>query len=286
VRRRWKFAHASAAAGEAWSSPESDVVFIATRHDSHARLAEAALRAGRAVFVEKPLALDEPTLERVETVLRATAGRLAVGFNRRFAPSLLWGLDALGENRAGLRFLCRVNAGALPEHHWLLDPQIGGGRLLGEVCHFLDLARFVAASDPVEIEARGLDGAEHAHTGAGPQSYGIEVTFQNGASAGIEYLSGGDPSLPKERIEIHRTGVSIVLDDFQAASIHRGGKRRVKRWAARDKGHRALVHAFLDAVRTGAPTPIPEEESLTSTAMTLAAARSLRENRPLPREEW
>ena len=286
VRRRWGFASAGAAAGEAWSSPESDVVFIATRHDSHARLAEAALRAGRAVFVEKPLALDEQGLERVETVLRATAGRLTVGFNRRFAPSLRWALDALGEHRAGLRFLCRVNAGALPEHHWLLDPEIGGGRLLGEVCHFLDLARFVAASEPVEIGARGLDGAEHAHTGAGPQSYRIDVRFQNGASAGIEYLSVGDPSLPKERIEIHRAGVSIVLDDFQAASIHRGGKRRVRRWAARDKGHRALVRAFLDAVRTGARTPIPEEESLTSTAMTLAAARSLRENRSLSREDW
>jgi predicted dehydrogenase/threonine dehydrogenase-like Zn-dependent dehydrogenase len=286
VRRRWNFALAGASAAEAWSSPESDVVFIATRHDSHACLAEAALRAGRAVFVEKPLALDQPSLERVETALRATAGRLVVGFNRRFAPSLRWALDALGEHRAGLRFLCRVNAGALPEHHWLLDPEIGGGRLLGEVCHFLDLARFVAASEAVEIEAHGLDGAEHAHAGAGPQSFRIEVRFGNGASAGIEYLSGGDPSLAKERIEIHRTGVSIVLDDFQAASIHRGGKRRVKRWAARDKGHRALVHAFLEAVRTGASTPIPEEESLASTAMTLAAARSLRENRPLPREEW
>ena len=286
VRRRWGFASAGAAAAEAWSSPESDVLFIATRHDSHARLAEAALRAGRAVFVEKPLALDQPSLERVETVLRATAGRLMVGFNRRFAPSLRWALDALGEHRAGLRFLCRVNAGALPEHHWLLDPEIGGGRLLGEVCHFLDLARFVAASEPAEVLACGLDGPEHAHAGAGPQSYRIEVRFENGASAGIEYLSGGDPSLPKERIEIHRTGVSIVLEDFQAASVHRGGKRRAKRWAARDKGHRTCVRAFLESVRTGAPTPIPEEESLTSTAMTLAAARSLRENRPLRREEW
>jgi predicted dehydrogenase/threonine dehydrogenase-like Zn-dependent dehydrogenase len=286
VRGRWNFALAGAAAAEAWCSPESDVVFIATRHDSHARLAEAALRAGRAVFVEKPLALDGSGLERVETVLRATAGRLMVGFNRRFAPSLGWALEALGENRAGLRFLCRVNAGALPEDHWLLDPEIGGGRLLGEVCHFLDLARFVAGSEPVEIEARGLDGAEHAHAGRGPQSYRVEIAFANGASAGIDYVSGGDPSLPKERIEIHRSGVSIVIDDFRAASVHRGGKRRVKRWASRDKGHRAEVLAFLDAVRAGAPTPIPEEESLTSTAMTLAAARSLRENRSLRREEW
>jgi len=283
VRRRWGFESASAAASEAWASPESDVVFIATRHDTHARLAEEALRAGRAVFVEKPLALDAASLDRVETVLRATAGRLVVGFNRRFAPSLRWALDALGLNRAGLRFLCRVNAGALPDRHWLLDSEIGGGRLLGEVCHFLDLACHVAASPPVEVLARALDAG--AHSGA-PQSYRVEVAFSNGASAGIDYLAGGDLSLPKERIEIHRSGVSIVLDDFRTASIHRAGTRSVKRWASRDKGHAGLVRAFLEAVRAGAPTPIPEEASLTSTALTLAAARSLRENRPLERNAW
>jgi polar amino acid transport system substrate-binding protein len=285
VRQRWGFAAASAAASEAWSSPESDVLFIATRHDSHARLVEAALRAGRAVFVEKPLAIEAAGLERVETVLRATAGRLMVGFNRRFAPSLRWGLEALGENRAGLRFLCRVNAGALPEGHWLLDPEIGGGRLLGEVCHFLDLAYFVAASEPVEIQARGLDAAAHTRA-QGIQSYRVEVSFANGATAGIDYVSGGDPSLPKERIEIHRSGVSIVIDDFRSASIHRAGKRRAKRWASRDKGHQAEVRAFLEAVRTGSATPIPEEESLTTTRMTLAAARSLQEGRALRKEEW
>jgi len=283
VRRRWNFAAASATASDAWSTAESDVLFIATRHDSHARLAEAALRAGRAVFVEKPLSLDAAGLDRVETVLRATAGRLMVGFNRRFAPSLRWTLEALGENRAGLRFLCRVNAGALPERHWLLDPEIGGGRLLGEVCHFLDLARFVASSEPVEIQARGLDGDAHAR---GHQSYRIEVAFENGASAGIDYLSGGDASLAKERIEIHRSGVSIVIEDFRSASIHRAGKRTVKRWASRDKGHQGEVRAFLEAVRAGAPTPIPEEESLTTTRLTLAAARSIQENRALKRGEW
>jgi predicted dehydrogenase/threonine dehydrogenase-like Zn-dependent dehydrogenase len=283
VRSRWSFDAAGASASEAWSSPDSDVVFIATRHDSHADFAEAALRAGRAVFVEKPLALDATGLARVGTVLLATSGRLMVGFNRRFAPATRWALEALGENRAGLRFLCRVNAGALPETHWLLDPEIGGGRLLGEVCHFLDLACFFAASPPVEVHARGLDNGAHA---AGNQSFRIEAAFENGATAGIDYLSGGDVSLAKERIEIHRTGVSIVIDDFRSASFHRAGKRRAKRWATRDKGHGAEVRAFLESVRTGAPTPIPEEESLVSTAMTLAAARSIRERRPLARREW
>jgi predicted dehydrogenase len=219
----------------------------------------------------------------VETVLRATAGRLMVGFNRRFAPSLRWALEALGAHRAGLRFLCRVNAGALPASHWLLDSEIGGGRLLGEVCHFLDLACFVAASPPIEVHARALDSGSRAH---GPQSYRVEIAFSNGATAGIDYLADGALSLAKERIEIHRSGVSIVLEDFRSATLHRGGTRQVKRWPSRDKGHASEIRAFLEAVRSGGPTPIPEEESLTTTALTLAAARSLRENRALGRETW
>jgi predicted dehydrogenase len=135
----------------------------------------------------------------------------------------------------------------------------------------------------VSIDARALDTAgEHGH-----ESFHIEIAFANGASAGIDYLSRGDASLAKERIEIHRSGLSIVIDDFRTATLHRGGKRAtVKRWKGRDKGHQAQVRAFLEAVRTGASTPIPEEESLRSTALTLAAVMSLREGRAVRRDEW
>ncbi len=283
AKSRGGFQSAGTNAGEAIAAPDSKIIFIATRHDSHARYAEAALMAGRAVFVEKPLALSSIELDRIAQLIRATQGRLMVGFNRRFAPATQWALEALGPNRAGLRFLYRVNAGHLPENHWILDPEIGGGRLLGEGCHFLDLACFAAQSAPLEVHARALD---HATSTSGPQSFRIEIAFANGATAGIEYLSGGDSSLGKERIEIHRSGTSVVIDDFRSVSAHRNGKRRTKRWGARDKGHRAEVRAFLEAVRSGAPTPIPEEESIRTTALTLAAARSVREGRPLRREEW
>jgi predicted dehydrogenase/threonine dehydrogenase-like Zn-dependent dehydrogenase len=286
ARRRAGFRAAGTSAADAIDDPQTEVVFIATRHDSHARYAELALRANKAVFVEKPLALNATELDRVATVIRATQGRLMVGFNRRFAPATRWALEQLGANseaRAGLRFLCRVNAGALPHHHWLLDPDTGGGRLLGEGCHFIDLACFVAGAAPSRIHASALDSP---HLDAGHQSFRIEIEFTNGATAGIDYLAGGDASLPKERIEIHRSGTSIVIDDFRSASVHRAGRRRTKTWASRDKGHNAEVRAFLDAVRTGARTPIPEEESFLSTALTLAAARSIREARPLERKEW
>src|SRR6185503_6164155 len=261
----------------------TEVVFVATRHDTHAHWVEAALRAHKAVFVEKPLALRPGDYERIATIQRATQGRIMVGFNRRFAPATLWALDALGSDRAELRLTYRINAGALPGHHWLLDPDTGGGRLIGEACHFIDYACFLADSLPVSIDARALDAAgEHGH-----ESFHIEIAFANGASAGIDYLSRGDASLAKERIEIHRSGLSIVIDDFRSATLHRGGKRAaLKRWKGRDKGHQAQVRAFLEAVRTGGSTPIPEEESLRSTALTLAAVMSLRAGRAIRRDEW
>lgn len=272
ARRRWGFRAAATAAQESWQDTGVDVVFIATRHDTHAAFTDAALRNGKAVFVEKPLALTEEELARVATTTHATGGRFMVGFNRRFAPALAWALDAIGSDRSGLRFLCRVNAGPLPHDHWLLDPDKGGGRLLGEGCHFIDLACHVAGAVPVGIAARRLDAGV-----APPQDFSIDLAFANGATASIEYISSGDPSLPKERFEFHRSGVSVVLEDFLKAVAHRAGRVRRKSWSVRDKGHRSEVRAFLEAVRAGGPTPIPEEESLRSTALTLAAARSIRE---------
>jgi predicted dehydrogenase/threonine dehydrogenase-like Zn-dependent dehydrogenase len=283
ARSRAGFRRALANTQEALSAPDASVIFIATRHDSHARYAEQSLRAGKAVFVEKPLALTAAELTAVIGALEATQGRLMVGFNRRFAPATRWALEHLGANRDGLRFLARINAGPLPHDHWTLDPESGGGRLLGEGCHFLDLATYMAGSRPVQVHAVALDRAE---PGRVSQSFHIEIAYENGATAGVEYVAQGDMALPKERFEIHRAGTSVVIDDFRQVEYVRGGKRTVRRWAARDKGHRAEVAEFLEAVRSGGPTPIPEQQSIESTALTLAAARSIREARPLRRDDW
>ena len=148
-----------------------------------------------------------------------------------------------------------MNAGPLPHHHWLLDSETGGGRLLGEGRHFIDLACFVAGkSDPVEsTRARSTPRT----TRRGTQSYRIELAFANG-DCGFHRISvDGDASLAKERIEIHRSGTSIVIDDFRSASLHRGGRGAASSRASRDKGHRAEVRAFLEAVRTGGSDPHP-----------------------------
>jgi len=283
TRRRAGFRRAGTDANAAIESPGTEIVFIATRHDSHARYVEAALLANRAVFVEKPLALEPAELDRIATAVRATQGRLMVGFNRRFAPAIRVASEALGSNRSGLRMLYRINAGALPANHWLLDREVGGGRLIGEGCHFIDLACLVAGTPASAIQAWPL---ESAASSAPPQAFRIEIAFENGASTGIEYLSSGDPALPKERIEIHRSGLSIVIDDFRSIEVYRGSRCKAHRWGKRDKGHRAEVQAFLDAVKTGAPTPIAEEESIASTALTFAAARSMLEARLIRREEF
>ena len=281
ARKRWKFESATADAAKALTDPGAEIVFIATRHDTHAAFADAALRANRAVFVEKPLAITQEGLERVATTVRATSGRLMVGFNRRFAPATIWAAERLGPDRGGIRFLCRVNAGPLPSDHWLLDPEIGGGRLLGEACHFIDLACHLIQSEPVEVLGRDRDAGRGMRTA---QDFAVEISFANGSTAMIEYVSSGDPSLAKERFEIHRQGLSLVIEDFRKAECYRAGKVARTKWPTRDKGHRAEVRAFLEAVRTGTPTPIPEEESLRSTALTLAAARSMREGRAVPWE--
>ena len=281
VRKRWKFASAGTDVPSTLADTEAEITFIATRHDTHAQFAEAALRANRAVFVEKPLAITEEGLDRVATTLRATSGRLMVGFNRRFAPAITWAIERLGPDRGGIRFLCRVNAGALPADHWLLDPEIGGGRLLGEACHFIDLACHVVGSEPVEVLGRSRDPMRDMRPA---QDFGVEISFVNGSTAMIEYISSGDPSLAKERFEIHRQGMSLVIEDFRKAECYRAGRVSRVKWPTPDKGHRAEVRAFLEAVRTGAPTPIPEEESIRSTALTLAAARSMREGRPISLE--
>lgn len=283
ARSRAGFRRAGTDAIAAIESPFTEVVFIATRHDSHASYVEAALLAGRAVFVEKPLALKPADLDRIATTVRATQGRLMVGFNRRFAPATRIAVEALGSNRAGLRMLYRINAGALPADYWLLDPEVGGGRLIGEGCHFIDLACLVAGVSASTIQAWPL---QPAGGPAPPQDFRIEIAFENGASAGIEYIASGDSALPKERIEIHRSGLSIVIDDFRSAEVYRGSRCKAHRWGKRDKGHRAEIEAFLDAVKTGAPTPIAEEESIASTALTFAAARSMREARPVRGEEF
>lgn len=237
------FAKAATDAAEVLEDDSISTVFIATRHDIHADLAVRALEAGKHVFVEKPLALTHDELDRVMAAARSSGGLLTVGFNRRFAPMVVEARKLL---QGPAQIVYRINAGPLPADSWLTGAQ-GGGRIAGEVCHFVDTLSALAGADPI---------AWHGLTDpATPDSIAASLRFADGTIGSILYSTTGDPSLPKERIEALANGVAFIIDDFSELTIHQGGKSKRRR-ASQDKGQRALVAAFLAARRGGEP-PIP-----------------------------
>jgi predicted dehydrogenase/threonine dehydrogenase-like Zn-dependent dehydrogenase len=267
VAKRFAFDRA-ATVEEVIADPGVDAVVIATRHSSHAALVVEALKAGKAVFVEKPLALSPEELAQVEDALDSNS-LLMVGFNRRFAP-LVQRLRAELEGGTDLVLTMRVNAGPLPDDHWLHDPADGGGRLLGEGCHFVDLLATLARAAPVSAHAVAVP--QPGRPIAASDTFSAHFRFQD-AVASLSYSGGGDPRMPKERLEVLGSGVSAVLDDFRKLEVWRRGKRREWR-STHDKGHLAEIAAFVAAVR-GEADPPAIDSYLVSTRMTLALALSL-----------
>jgi predicted dehydrogenase len=274
VANRFGFERA-AAADEVLADETIDAVVIATRHSNHAALAAQALHAGKAVFVEKPLALTEKQLADIEEALGG--GLLMVGFNRRFAPLT----ERLRDTLDGVptpSLLARVNAGPLPDDHWLHDPDEGGGRLLGEGCHFVDLLGHLAPAPVVSVHAFATPHPQRPLECA--DDFTITLRFAGGAIGTVVYSGSGDPRLPKERVEAFGGGVAAALDDFHRLEIFRGGKRSVTK-TRQNKGHRAELARFVAAVRSEAEAPDPAS-FLHSTRATLAAVESLRTG--VPRE--
>ncbi len=270
VASRYGFARTAESADQILGDDGIDAVVIATRHCSHAELATAGLRAGKSVFVEKPLALDRDGLAAVGEALTPDSV-LMVGFNRRFAPLIKRLREAIG-SAPGAAFSVRVNAGALPRDHWLNDPEDGGGRLLGEGCHFVDLLAHLAGEPPVTVYAiavpRANRPAECSETLTGV------LRFPGGRVGTLVYAGDGDPRLPKERIEAFGAGTSAVLDDFRRLEIYRRGSRAVTK-SAQNKGHRAEIAAFI-AAASGRVEPPDIGSYLASTSASLALAESLR----------
>jgi predicted dehydrogenase len=267
------FSYMAGSADEILADPEIQAGVTATRHDEHARLATEALRAGKAVFVEKPLALDDDSLDEVLGAA-AAGGLLMVGFNRRFAPATEF-LRARLARTGGARVVqVRVNAGAVPADSWVHDLEVGGGRLIGEGCHFVDLALYLAGSPAVEVTSRALGGADPA---ARLQD-NVQVTLHcaDGSLASVLYTSKGDTRSGKERVEVFAGGATGVIDDFRRAEYWPGSGRRARWRGTQDKGHSAELAAFIRAVREGSAAPISLAELENSSRATLRAAAALR----------
>jgi polar amino acid transport system substrate-binding protein len=266
---RHGFAHAVSDPREILDDEAINVAFIATRHDSHAELAARALAAGKAVFVEKPLAL---TREQLDAVSAAGVGQLMVGFNRRFSPHTQRVRAAFADVAGGLVINIRVNAGAIPATSWIHDPASGGGRWLGEGCHFVDLAQAIAGSRPERVYAVGLGMPDPASKLR--DNLCVTLEHANGSIATIVYTSKGDMALGKERIEVFGGGMSAVIDDFLTTTIVRHRKTETFK-TKQDKGHREELVRFIAMVTTGGPPPIPFDELRASTLATIAAGESL-----------
>jgi predicted dehydrogenase len=279
VASRFGFRYAASDTDALIGDEDVDAVVVATRHDSHAALATQALAAGKTVFCEKPLATTTDELESVIAATQRGEARLLVGFNRRFSPLAVSLREALptGVPRA---LAYRVNAGAPVPGHWTGDPLVGGGRLIGEVCHFLDFACYLAEQRPVSVAATDLGTTR----GDRDDSVVVEALFRCGSVAAIQYLANGDPTVPKERIEVFCGGLVATIDDFRKLELVQDGRRRRHGRRGQQKGHREEIHAFVELALGHACELLPLEEALWSTALTLQARRALGERCRIPVE--
>jgi polar amino acid transport system substrate-binding protein len=254
--------------------PQVDAVIIATRHDTHAALAAKALASGRDVFLEKPAAVDEAQLASLGEAVRSSGARLMVGFNRRFAPFALAVRDAFAGRRSGLVMSARVNAGRIPAGTWLTDSEEGGGRVVGEACHFVDLLSFWAGAPPTRVSAHAI-GPGGAWDRA--DNLVIALSFDDGSVGTILYSAMGDPSVSKERYEVLCEGKVAVLENWRTLAITSRGKTKTSRVLKADKGFAGELGAFAEACRRGDASPMPWESIEAVTRATFAAERAWRE---------
>jgi predicted dehydrogenase len=283
--KKFGFQYATSSEDEIINDPNINTVAILTRHDSHADLVVKALKAGKHVFVEKPLAIDQAGLNKVIKQLTedqrpkteknsqssTVHGLLTVGFNRRFSP-LAQSLHKMLATQHEPRYMhYRVNAGYIPLNHWTQDPNLGGGRIIGEACHFIDLISFLVGAPPVSVAARALpDSGKYRE-----DNVSMTFTFPGGSIGIVDYLANGDKSHPKERLEVFCESMIAVLDDYVSLTTIKDGKKNVESMA-QDKGWKNEMTALAKSIREGSEPPIPYEHLIGVTRSAFAAVESAR----------
>ena len=279
-KNKFRFAHVAADETQIFADPAVNAVFILTRHHQHADQAMQALMAGKHVFVEKPLCITLEELARFES-LYASAHKnqptpiLMVGFNRRFSPAALQLHRFFKPVQQPLTVSIRFNAGAIPRESWIQNDEVGGGRIIGEACHALDLAVFLTQSLPVKIYAESI-GKTMPDQISDDQCI-ITMRHANGSISSIIYTASGDPAYPKERVEVFGGGRVGVIDDFRILTTSVAGRNRVFKSKSQDKGHCAEIIAFRDAIIENRPPPISWPEIRAVTLASILAVQSIRE---------
>ena len=279
VAKKFGFEYATTKAEDIINDPEINAVIIATRHNLHSRLAIKALEKNKAVFVEKPLSLCEEELREVIKTWEKSRGRLMVGFNRRFAPLIGKAKKFFSERRGPLAIVYRINAGHIPKSHWIQDPEEGGGRIIGELCHFVDLLGYLADTKPVRIHAESI--LDDRQNTVNNDTVNISLKFEDGSIGCISYLACGDSSFPKERIEVFGEDSVAVIDDFKKATFTRKGKTKKIKKMNQDKGYRGELEAYVEAVKDDKDMPIKFEEIVTTALVTFKILESLEKGAPV-----
>lgn len=273
--RKHGFAQASTDGAAVLADPSVDTIVIATRHDAHACQVLDALRAGKHVFCEKPLCLTLDELAEIEAEATVRPNQLVmVGFNRRFAPQVVKVKALLAPMAEPKSFIMTVNAGDIPANHWTQDPAVGGGRIIGEGCHFIDLLRHLAGA-PI-ISAHTLAMGSYPGLAIRDDKVSISLGFADGSTGVVHYLANGHKGFPKERLEVFVAGRILQLDNFRKL---RGwgwkGFSALNLWR-QDKGTQACVDAFVESIRTGSPSPIPFDEIVEVSRATISSAKEAR----------
>jgi predicted dehydrogenase/threonine dehydrogenase-like Zn-dependent dehydrogenase len=279
VARQYNFSGCVSNADEVLDDENANLIVIATRHDTHARLAEAALRRGKHVFVEKPLAMNDAELDAVLDAAEGSSGGLMVGFNRRFSPSARQAVEFFAGRQAPLSILYRVNGGRIPSDSWIQDPVQGGGRVVGEVCHFIDLMHCLTGSVTTRVFAESIASRNAEITD--DDSVFITLKFADGSNGTIAYLAEGDSALAKERIEIFGGRKVFVIDDFRKTEKYTNGRETTKKLGAQDKGQAEEVRLVCEMVKSGGEPPIALHDLAATTRATFRILESLRTGLPV-----
>lgn len=254
-----------------------DAVFILTRHSTHARFVIEALESGKNIFVEKPLAVTLDELKKIIEAYNKNPRIVMVGFNRRFAPFSIKAKEFIKEGgNDPLIINIRVNTGYIPKEHWVHDPK-EGGRIIGEVCHFVDLAYFFAESDPIRIYTENIT---ETKTYLPDDNVSILIKFQNGSIATINYVSSGDKAFSRERVEIFGNNSVAVIENFKKLILSREGHKKTYRKFSLDRGHKNEIQSFIRSIKEGRPE-VPFEEYIVSSYTTIKILESLKRKTPI-----
>ena len=245
-----------------------NTLFIATRHDTHAKYVMDGLRAGKNVYVEKPLCLNVEELVEIRKLCEEKQRSVMIGFNRRFSPHAQEIKKKLGGGKMSMIYRC--NAGSIPGDSWIQDLKVGGGRIIGEACHFIDFMAYICGSKPVKVMASVMPDNQNLN-----DTMNIIVEFGNGSTGVVAYYANGSKSMPKEYFEVFSAGTSATLNDFTETRIFTKGVTKFKTHT-QDKGQKAMIEAFFNEIRKG-KTPIPMDEIFAVTLATFAALKSVQE---------